>query len=88
MNYLKIQEDLSSKYSKLPNYKVKFGVAYSKVVNTIGEQDLENLKQSIIAILDAELDKYIASTATTRGGRWGRFGAKILNAALELFKKK
>lgn len=85
--YSQLQEKLQTQYSKLPNYKVEFGVAYSQAVSKVGDQNRQNLENAIIAILDVELQRYISTPAKTRGGRLGRFAAKIASAFMKAFKK-
>ena len=88
MSYIQLQDELQSQYEVLPNYKVEFGLAYSKAVQQVGDENMENLKRALGAILDEQLQRYIASKATTRGGRWARVGARVLKAVITVFKKK
>jgi hypothetical protein len=86
--YNQLQEKLASKYSKLPNFKADYQLAYSQAVSMVGEENAYNLEQALIGILDSIFERYIESKPKTRGGKLFRVLVKIASFLLPTSKRK
>lgn len=80
--YQTLYAKLKPEYEALPNYTSEFDAAFNRAVN-LPDGPME---MQIRAILTASLKAYANTSPTTKGGRIGRFFARIAAVIIPFIK--